>query len=121
MNCRETQRRLHAEPFNDRADVGDHIAQCAVCRHVAAELAQLERDILDAALLQRVPEGLSARVLLRQHRLMRKDLIDWAETLFPRLRGHLRRQPSLEEHEDAPPGARQASPARQLCKGQHRN
>jgi hypothetical protein len=70
MKCQELQRYLLAVPTGcDEANVARHIARCASCRHVATDLARFERQIEATALSIKAPEGLAARVLLRDQEL----------------------------------------------------
>jgi hypothetical protein len=83
MDCREAQLALHVAPLTDEADVRAHAAHCKACGHLASELIRLECAIRDAALAVRVPEGLSARVLLRKRLGLMKRLRTMLEHLLP--------------------------------------
>jgi hypothetical protein len=64
MDCRHLQRYLLAVPAGSDAEVRRHLAECASCRRMAADLQRFEHLLEAAALSVPVPEGLSARVLL---------------------------------------------------------
>jgi hypothetical protein len=69
MNCEELQRYLLAVPTDrDETSVARHIERCTECRRFAADLARFERLIEAAALSIEAPEGLAARVLLRDQK-----------------------------------------------------
>jgi hypothetical protein len=64
MDCRHLQRHLLAVPAACDEEVRGHLAECARCRRMAADLQRFEHLLEAAALSIPVPEGLSARVLL---------------------------------------------------------
>jgi hypothetical protein len=69
MNCQELQRHLLTTPMGrHEASVSRHITRCARCRRFAKDLARFERVIEAAALSIEAPEGLVARVLLRDQK-----------------------------------------------------
>jgi hypothetical protein len=65
MQCFEIRRRLQAAPREHAAALYAHLAQCEVCRRVAADLLRFDRAIASAASVA-APEGLAARILLRK-------------------------------------------------------
>jgi hypothetical protein len=68
MNCDELQLYLLATPSGDDSSARQHLAGCEGCRRFCADLLRLERSIEAAALSIEAPEGLSARVLLNDHK-----------------------------------------------------
>ena len=95
MNCRNVQRSLHVAPFTDSVDVRAHTAHCDTCGSVAADLVRLECEIRDAAMAVRVPEGLSARVLLRKQLSLPRSVRRMLRHLLPDLWTYLRRKATL--------------------------
>lgn len=68
MTCEQLQGYLLAVPAGTDAEARRHLAECAPCRRMAADLGRFEHVLEAAALSVRVPEGLSARLLLDDHR-----------------------------------------------------
>jgi hypothetical protein len=66
MTCGEIEIALLCAPRTDSAVLRAHLVQCAHCRRFAEDRLRLDGAIESAALAVRAPEGLSARVLLRQ-------------------------------------------------------
>lgn len=67
MNCFESRRLLLASPRHRDAVLDAHLASCAECSRVVAQLADLDRAIEDAARVP-VPEALAERILRKPRR-----------------------------------------------------
>jgi hypothetical protein len=95
MNCREAQQQLYASPFTDEPGVRGHTTLCEACRRVAADLVRLECEIRDSAMAVPVPEGLAARVLLRERSSLGRPLRSTLQRLLQSLRIQSRRKTNL--------------------------
>ncbi len=66
MNCFESRRLLLAAPRNRSAQQEVHIATCAACARLLANLRKLDRA-LEKAVSIRIPDALPDRILLARH------------------------------------------------------
>lgn len=66
MNCLRCRRMLLTAPRDQTREQRDHLNECDSCDRLMRELAALEPQLHDAAMVP-VPEALSHRILLAQH------------------------------------------------------
>lgn len=76
MNCLEFRRRLGAEPDCRDTDFVTHRESCENCAAAAIRAGEFERELRRAVLLP-VPEGLNARIAVRQSFAPRRAVVGW--------------------------------------------